>query len=101
MYTKNLLSKKEFSSEKPLKKDIVKSEKFNIVLVCLEKNQEIKSHPEPYAVFFLVLEGRGIFTCNKGNFELTKNGYIFIEANEERGIKCIEKLIILGVQDGH
>ena len=101
MYVKNLLSKKEFSSENPLKKDILKSEKFNIVLVCLEKGQEIKPHPEPYAVFFLVLEGNGIFTCKKGKFELTKNGCIFIEANETRGIKCIEKLIILGVQDGH
>jgi quercetin dioxygenase-like cupin family protein len=101
MHTKNLLSKKEFSSEKPLKKDILKSEKFNIVLVCLKNGQEIKPHPEPYAVFFLVLEGSGIFTSEKGKFKLTKNGCIFIEANEARGIKCIEKLVILGVQDGH
>jgi quercetin dioxygenase-like cupin family protein len=101
MHTKNLLSKKEFSSEKPLKKDILKSEKFNIVLVCLKNGQEIKPHPEPYAVFFLVLEGSGIFTSEKGKFEMKKNDGLFIKANEIRGIKCLEDMTVLGVQDGH
>lgn len=84
-----------------MKNDIVKSDKFNIVMVCLEKYQEIKPHPEPYAVFFFVLEGRGIFTSEKGEVELKKGDSIFLDANENRGIKCIEKLSILGVQDGH
>lgn len=97
----NLLEKDGFSSEKPVKKDILKSEKFNIVLVYLEKGQEIKPHPEPYAVFFLVLEGTGLFTSKEGKFELKKNDGLFIEANEIRGIKCLENMVVLGVQDGH
>ena len=101
MYAENLLSKKEFSSEKPVKKDILTSRNFNIVIVCLEKGQEIKPHPEPYAVFFLVLEGKGIFTNSKGSFELSKQSCISIRTNERRGIKCIENLVVLGVQDGH
>ncbi len=101
MYIKDLLSKREFSSEKPVKKDLIKSENFNTVLVCLEKGQEIKPHPEPYAVFFLILEGTGLFTCKEGKFELNKNDGLFIEADEIRGIKCLENLVILGVQDGH
>jgi quercetin dioxygenase-like cupin family protein len=101
MYDKNLLSKKEFSSEKPIKKNILTSRNFNIVIVCLEKSQEIKPHPEPYAVFFLVLEGKGIFTNSEGSFELSKQSCISIGADEIRGIKCIENLVVLGVQDGH
>ena len=101
MYIKDLLSKREFSSEKPVKKDLIKSENFNTVLVCLEKGQEIKPHPEPYAVFFLILEGTGLFTCKEGKFELNKNDGLFIEADEIRGIKCLENLVVLGVQDGH
>ena len=101
MYTKNLLSKKEFSSEKPLKKDILKTKNFNVVLVCFEKDQKIKPHPEPYAVFFLVLEGKGVFTNSKGNFKLSENSGIYIKANEIRGIKCLKKMVVLGVQDGH
>jgi len=101
MYAENLLSKKEFSSEKPVKKDILTSRNFNIVIVCLEKGQEIKPHPEPYAVFFLVLEGKGIFTNSEGSFELNKQSCISIGINEIRGIKCIENLVVFGVQDGH
>jgi quercetin dioxygenase-like cupin family protein len=62
---------------------------------------EIKAHPEPYAVFFLVLDGSGIFTKNVGEVKLKKNDYIFIEADEIRGIKSLENLVVLGVQDGH
>jgi len=101
MYVKNLLSKKEFSSEKPVKKDILTSRNFNVVIVCLEKDQEIKPHPEPYAVFFLVLGGKGIFTNSEGSFELSKQSCISMGADEIRGIKCIENLVVLGVQDGH
>ena len=101
MNIKNLASKGKFSSEKPNKEDIIKSDKFNIVVVCLEKDQEIKPHPEPYAVFFYVMEGRGIFTSEDGEIELNKGDSIFMKSNKVRGIKCIEKLSILGVQDGH
>ncbi|MHC1598820.1 MAG: cupin domain-containing protein [Candidatus Methanofastidiosia archaeon] len=101
MYIKDLLSKREVPSEEPVKKDIIKSKNFNIVLVSLEKGQEIDPHPEPYAVFFLVLKGVGLFTNKEGKFELKKNDSLFIEANEIRGIKCFEDLIIMGVQDGH
>jgi len=101
MYIKNLMSKGKFSSEKPCKEDILKSDKFNIVIVGLEKNQEIKPHPEPYAVFFFILEGRGIFTGEEGEKELNKGDSIFMDSDKIRGIKCIDKLSILGVQDGH
>ena len=97
-FLKNL----EFLSGKPALKKIVKSKKkFNIVRVCLEKGLEIKPHPEPYAVFFLVLDGSGIFTKNVEEVKLKKNDFIFIEADEIRGIKCLENLVVLGVQDGH
>ena len=97
-FLKNL----EFLSGKPALKRIVKSKKkFNIVRICLEKGLEIEPHPEPYAVFFLVLDGSGIFTNKAGEFELKKNDFIFIKADEIRGIKCLENLVVLGVQDGH
>lgn len=101
MYIKNIVSKGKFSSEAPVKEDILKSEKFNIVIVCLEKDQKIDPHPEPYAVFFFVMEGRGIFTGENGKIELNKGDSIFMGSDKIRGITCIEKLTILGVQDGH
>ena len=99
---KDFLSEVEFLSGKPALKRIAKSKKnFNIVRICLEKGLEIKPHPEPYAVFFLVLDGSGIFTSKGEEFKLEKNDFIFIKADEIRGIKCLENLVVLGVQDGH
>ena len=99
---KDFLSDLEFLSGRPALKRIAKSKKkFNIVRISLEKGVEIEPHPEPYAVFFLVLDGSGIFTNKAGEFELKKNDFIFIKADEIRGIKCLENLVVLGVQDGH
>jgi quercetin dioxygenase-like cupin family protein len=101
MFIENLLENKQFSKYQVNKKDIIKSEKFNIVFICLDKNQEILPHPEPYGVAFIVLEGEGIFTTKDGEFKLKRNSMIFIRANEIRGIKSLDKLVIIGIQDGH
>lgn len=101
MYIEDLLSKKEFSTLEIIKKDLVKSRKFNVVLVCLNENQEIKPHPEPYSVVFIVLEGEGIFTTKQGEFKLKKESMLQIQANDIRGIRSLNKLVVLGIQDGH
>ena len=98
---KDFLSDLEFLSGEPLLKTIIKSKKFNINRVCLETGLEIEPHPEPYAVFFLVLEGSGIFTSEAGEVTLKKNGFVFIKEDEIRGIKTLESLVFLAVQDGH
>ena len=99
---KDFFSDLEFLSGKPVLTRIIKSKKkSNIVRVCFEKGLVIEPHPEPYAVFFLVLDGSGIFTSEAGDVILKKNGFLFIKADEIRGIKCLENLVVLGVQDGH
>ena len=101
MYLEDILAKKEFSNDQLIKKDIIKSEKFNVVIICLNKNQEIPPHPEPYSVTFIVLEGKGIFTTKNGKFKLKKNSMLYVSANEVRGIRSLDKLVVLGIQDGH
>jgi len=60
---------------------------------------EIPPHPEDYGVLLTVLEGKGIFTDFNGEFTLTKNQSIYMKKDEIRGIKAIENLVILGIQD--
>jgi len=98
MFWENIVSDIKLSGEKIVKKDIVKTGTFNIEIVRLEKDQEITPHPEPYAVFFLVLQGSGIFSTEKGTFLLQKDSSIYYEKNELRGIKSDEQLILLGIQ---
>jgi quercetin dioxygenase-like cupin family protein len=74
---------------------------FNIVLVCLETGLEIPARPEPYDVCFYVIEGEGIFTIGDKQMDLKSGSMIFAPANVARGIKSVNRLSILGIQEAH
>ena len=106
MFIENLLDEKLRGNKllsifRVSKKKLLKSGKFNMVLIRLDANQEIPPHPEPYAVAFIILEGQGVFTTKAGEFTLKKNSMISMKAHEIRGIKALDNLVIVGIQDGH
>ena len=84
-----------------VKKNVLKTSNFNVVLICLEAGQEIPSRPEPYAVCFYVIDGKGAFTVGKEKAEITRGGMIYVPADEARGILSVERLTLLGIQDPH
>jgi quercetin dioxygenase-like cupin family protein len=84
-----------------VKKDLLKTSNFNIVLICLESGQEIPLRPEPYAVCFYVVDGKGTFTVGNEQVELSRGGLIFAPADKARGIKSLERLTLLGIQETH
>ena len=101
MFWENIIPDMKLSEDKITKKDILKTDDFNIAVISLEKNQEIPPHPEAYAVFFLVLQGSGIFITKEGIYPIQKGSSIYYEKNALRGIKSNETLILLGVQESH
>jgi quercetin dioxygenase-like cupin family protein len=84
-----------------VKRDLLKTAYFNVVLICLETGQEIPARPEPYAVCFYVIDGKGFFTVGSERVELSSGDMIFAPASEARGILCRERLKLLGIQDPH
>jgi len=84
-----------------VKKDVLKTSNFNIVLICLDVGQEIPSRPEPYDVCFYVIDGSGTFTVGNEQVDLRRGGAIFAPANVARGIRSLERLTILGIQEPH
>jgi quercetin dioxygenase-like cupin family protein len=88
-----------FSGEKPIKRHFLNAKGFHAALICLKSGVEIPSHSEDYGVLLTVLEGKGIFTDINGAFTLTKNQSIYMKKDEIRGIKAIENLVVLGIQD--
>jgi quercetin dioxygenase-like cupin family protein len=84
-----------------IKKDLLKTNNFNIVVICLDAGQEIPSRHEPYGVCFYVVDGKGTFTVGNEQVDLACGGLIFAPANETRGILSKEKLTLLGIQDPH
>ena len=93
-----LLKDLDFSS-KPAMKTLLSTPNFNVARVCIPKGIDIASHPEPNGTYFIILEGSGIFTKGEDTFELHKNESLYIDAGQNRGIKCLENLVFLGIRD--
>ncbi|OGN96020.1 MAG: hypothetical protein A2Z77_08315 [Chloroflexi bacterium RBG_13_51_36] len=82
------------------KSDVFKGEHFNIVVICLDDGVEIPPHHEPYDVFFYVVSGKGVFTIGEKRCGAEPRSMIFSPAGV-RGIKCLSRMTILGVQEPH
>ena len=98
MKTYDLNEKVLFKEDRPVKRHLLDTKNFNAALICLKKGQEIKPHPEDYAVLLTVLKGRGEFTHKPGVILLDATSSIFIKKDEIRGIKALSDLVILGIQ---
>lgn len=84
-----------------VKKDLLNTGNFGVGLICLEAGQEIPPHPEPYGACFYVVSGKGIFTVGTEQFELSNGKLVFAASDEMRGIKSLERLVLLGIHDPH
>ncbi|MHA1673959.1 MAG: cupin domain-containing protein [Promethearchaeota archaeon] len=94
----SLLADLDFSST-PKMNTLLTTPNFNVARVCIPKGVEIPPHPEPNGTYFIILEGSGIFTRGDETFELQKNESLYINADQNRGIKCLEDLVFLGIRD--
>ena len=99
MKTYDLTELMVFSPEKPVKRHFVNAKGFHAAIICLKKDVEILPHPEDYDVLFTILKGKGIFTGDNGTVILKVNESLFLKKNETRGIKAVEDLVVLGIQD--
>lgn len=97
----NLVHERQSNPDEPTKNDIVDSPEFHVGIVTLAEGQEIPPHPEPYAVFFYVLQGAGEFTGRDGSVDLDQGDALHLEHGEPRGIRCTKALTILGIQEAH
>ena len=95
----NLLNTAEFSATGPVKKDLMKTAGSNLVVVGLENGQEIPPHPEPYAVVFVVLQGEGIIISGTVAHPVKPLHLVSVKKDEDRGIRCTRKMIILGIRE--
>jgi len=99
MNKNNILEDKKFLPNDPDKKPVVLSENFKIMRLCIKKGVVVPPHEGTHPAFFLVLEGKGIFTRNQEQIELGQNEYLFLKENEIRGIESLEDLVVLAVRD--
>jgi quercetin dioxygenase-like cupin family protein len=89
----------QFSLDGPVKTDIMKINGSNIVVVCLEDGQSISPHQEPYAVAFVVLQGEGVITSGAIDHPVGPYHLIPVGKGEIRGIRCIKRMMLLGIRE--
>ena len=89
----------EFSASGPVKKDLLKTAGSNIVIVGLETGQVIPPHPEPYAVVFVVLQGEGVITAGTTEHAVKPMHLVSVKKDENRGIRCDKKMVLLGIRE--
>ena len=99
METNNMLNQLTFSKNSPVKTMLLQQEHFGLMRIALGKGVIIPPHQGGLAVFFLVLQGKGIFTCEEEEVELAQNQYINIKADETRGIQALEDLVVFAIKD--
>ncbi len=99
METKDILNNLEFSKESPIKTMLFQKKHYGILRIALGKGTKVMPHEDSHSVFFLILKGKGLFTCGEGEFELRQNQYIHIEKDEKRGIQALEDLVIFAVKE--
>jgi quercetin dioxygenase-like cupin family protein len=97
----NLQDLIEYSRIARIKKDVLLTDWFNVVLVCLEEGQEISPHPEPYAVLFHVIDGEGTITAGTERYEVKPNHMIFVPKDGVRGIAPRTRMSLVGIQQPH
>jgi quercetin dioxygenase-like cupin family protein len=90
----------DYSQQNVNKQEAHRGKDFNVVIVCLERGQEIPVHYESYDTFFFLVSGKGIFTIGQEQLEMEEGDMVFSPAGE-RGIKALERMCILGVQQPH
>jgi quercetin dioxygenase-like cupin family protein len=90
----------KFIPDDRTKSDVFKGKHFNIAVICLDDGYEIPPHHESYDVFFYVVSGRGVFTAGEKRWDAEPGSMIFAPAGV-RGIKCLSRLTILGIQEPH
>ena len=83
-----------------VKRDVLKGKHFNVVVICLDDGYELPPHHEPYDVFFYVVSGRGIIIAGEKKWSAGPGSMVFAPVGI-RGIKCLDRMTLLGIQEPH
>jgi len=69
-------------------------------LICMEPGQEIPPHGGHSVGIFYVKEGKGIFTLDNQKIDMEKDTIIIAPEGSSRGMKCVERMVVLAISVG-
>lgn len=96
----NLQEKITFHKDHFIPNILYASPKVKMPLICMEPGQAIPPHGGNSAGIFYVKEGKGIFTLDDEKITMEKGMVIVAPEGSSRGMKCIERMVVLAVSAG-
>lgn len=95
-----LKDKIQFNKEHFIPNILFASPKVKMPLICLEPGQEIPPHGGHSIGIFYVKEGKGVFTLDDKKIDMEKDTIIIAQEGASRGMKCIERMVVLAISVG-
>lgn len=93
MVDKNILEQLEFNKIKS--KKIAHTDKFDCILLNIEKGNILKEHISNTNAYLIVLTGEIIFNIHNESYRLSKNDGIAFEKNIPHSVEAISNSIML------
>ena len=69
---------------------------YKIPLICMEPGQLIPPHPSGTGIFYIV-SGTAVMTVDDKEIDVKAGNMIFVEKEEARGIRAVERLVAFAV----
>lgn len=91
----------EYGEKGMFRKYLVKDEKRQAMLICLQAGIQIPEHTSSYSGFITVIQGRGVFQLAGREVALEPGVFIELPANTLHALSAIDNLAMLKVVDRH
>lgn len=69
---------------------------YKIPFICMEPGQSIPPHPSGTGIFYIV-SGTAVMTVGDKEIDVKAGNMIFVEKEEARGIRAVERLVAFAV----
>ncbi len=84
--------------EKIKSEQVYKEERFQVMLLRMQKGELLKPHHSTTDAFLTVLDGEVIFTLNETPFHLKKGDMLTFKANETHAVLALQDASLLIVK---
>ncbi len=99
--TTQLQDEIEYGENGMFRKYLVKNQKRQAMLICLQTGIEIPEHPSKHDGLITVIQGRGVFMLGGRKVILTPGVFIELPANTLHSFTVTENLVMLKVVERH
>ncbi len=90
----NLAQQEEYSSEHYVPKFLHASDKFRVLLLCLDAGQEVPPHTSPAATL-LVVKGNGTITVGDETVAVEAGSLVVVDAGVNHAVKSQDRMALV------